>query len=92
MVRPMQRLTKYALLLKAILKKTEDEDQQETLKAMAKKVEAFVSHVNSHLRQRQENERLKTIIARIDSYEPVVSLNSNVLECLEISSIIENIR
>ena len=69
----MQRLTKYALLLKAILKKTEAEEQQETLKAMAKKVEAFVSHVNSHLRQRQENERLKTIIARIDSYEPVVS-------------------
>ena len=73
LVRPMQRLTKYALLLKAILKKTEDEEQQETLKAMAKKVESFVSHVNSHLRQRQENERLKTIIARIDSYEPVVS-------------------
>ena len=91
MVRPMQRLTKYALLLKAILKKTEDEDQQETLKAMAKKVEAFVSHVNSHLRQRQENERLKTIIARIDSYEPVVSLNSNILEYLEISRSIENI-
>ena len=38
-------------------------------------MEAFVSHVNSHLRQRQENERLKTIIARIDSYEPVVSLH-----------------
>ena len=37
-------------------------------------MESFVSHVNSHLRQRQENERLKTIIARIDSYEPVVSL------------------
>ena len=36
-------------------------------------MESFVSHVNSHLRQRQENERLKTIIARIDSYEPVVS-------------------
>ena len=72
LVRPMQRLTKYALLLKAILKKTEDEEQGETLKIMAKKVESFVSHVNSHLRQRQENERLKTIIARIDSYEPIV--------------------
>lgn len=82
MVRPMQRLTKYALLLKAILKKTEDEEQQETLKAMAKKVESFVSHVNSHLRQRQENERLKTIIARIDSYEPVVSFIFNYLQYL----------
>ena len=72
----MQRLTKYALLLKAVLKKTEDTEQQDTLKAMAKKVESFVSHVNSHLRQRQENERLKTIIARIDSYEPVVNLQN----------------
>ena len=39
-----------------------------------KKVETFVTFVNSHLRQRQETERLKNIIARIDSYEPVVSL------------------
>ena len=44
-----------------------------TIFFQAKKVESFVSHVNSHLRQRQENERLNTIIARIDSYEPVVS-------------------
>ena len=36
-------------------------------------MELFVSDVNSHLRQRQEHERLKTIIARIESYEPVVS-------------------
>ena len=39
-----------------------------------KKVETFVTFVNSHLRQRQETERLKNIIARIESYEPVVSL------------------
>ena len=30
--------------------------------------------VNSHMRQRQEMERLRTIIARIDSYEPIVSI------------------
>jgi len=38
-------------------------------------VNAFVSLVDSQLRQRQEHERLKTIIARIDSYEPVVSIH-----------------
>ena len=32
----MQRLTKYALLLKAILKKTEDDEQQDLLKAMVR--------------------------------------------------------
>ena len=30
--------------------------------------------VNSHMRQRQEQERLKNIIGRIDSYEPIVSV------------------
>ena len=34
-----------------------------------------MTFVNSQLRQRQENERLKTIIARIESYDPVVSSN-----------------
>lgn len=71
LVRPMQRLTKYSLLLKAILKKTEDQGQRDNLIVMDEKVDSFVSDVNSHLRQRQENERLKTIIARIESYEPV---------------------
>ena len=36
-------------------------------------VETLVRDVNSHMRQRQDQERLKTIIARIDSYEPIVS-------------------
>ena len=34
-------------------------------------METLVGDVNSHMRQRQEQERLKTIIARIDSYEPI---------------------
>ncbi len=37
-------------------------------------VETLVRDVNSHMRQRQDQERLKTIIARIDSYEPIVSI------------------
>ncbi|XP_059085132.1 pleckstrin homology domain-containing family G member 5-like isoform X3 [Tigriopus californicus] len=71
LVRPMQRLTKYSLLLKAILKKTDEEHQRNNLILMDEKVDAFVSDVNSHLRQRQEHERLKTIAARIEAYEPV---------------------
>ena len=37
----------------------------------SRNVETLVRDVNSHMRQRQEQERLKTIIARIDSYEPI---------------------
>lgn len=35
-------------------------------------VENFVCSVNSHLTTRQENERLKGIMARIESYDVVV--------------------
>ena len=91
LVRPMQRLTKYSLLLKAVLKKTDDVSQKKDLAEMVgqryfgreinlslnlfqdKNVESLVRDVNSHMRQRQEQERLKNIIARIDSYEPIVS-------------------
>lgn len=36
LVKPMQRLTKYSLLLKAILKKTDDDDQKAALKSMVR--------------------------------------------------------
>lgn len=39
-------------------------------------VDDFVCSVNSHLTTRQENERLKGIMARIESYDVVVSLST----------------
>jgi len=36
-------------------------------------VDQFVNNVNSTLQQRQDHERLKGIIARIESYDVVVS-------------------
>lgn len=38
-------------------------------------VENFVCSVNAHLTTRQENERLKGIMARIESYDVVVCLS-----------------
>lgn len=38
-----------------------------------KSVDEFVNNVNSSLRQKQDNERLRGIIARIESYDAVVS-------------------
>ena len=96
----MQRLTKYSLLLKAVLKKTDDVSQKKDLAEMVgqryfgreinlslnlfqdKNVESLVRDVNSHMRQRQEQERLKNIIARIDSYEPIVSEPTEETETL----------
>ncbi|XP_058829611.1 pleckstrin homology domain-containing family G member 5 [Topomyia yanbarensis] len=79
LVRPMQRLTKYGLLLVAIKKHIIDEHAGEAIDEMIHSVEEFVAGVNTHLTTRQENERLKGINARIDSYE-VVDCNSENLE------------
>ncbi|XP_052895183.1 pleckstrin homology domain-containing family G member 5 isoform X2 [Anopheles moucheti] len=79
LVRPMQRLTKYGLLLAAIKKHINDEAEGEAIDAMIHSVEEFVAGVNSHLTTRQESERLKGINARIDCYE-VVDANNETLE------------
>uniref|UniRef100_A0A182W3X1 DH domain-containing protein n=1 Tax=Anopheles minimus TaxID=112268 RepID=A0A182W3X1_9DIPT len=79
LVRPMQRLTKYGLLLAAIKKHISDEAEGEAIDAMIHSVEEFVAGVNSHLTTRQESERLKGINARIDCYE-VVDANNETLE------------
>ncbi|XP_053137145.1 pleckstrin homology domain-containing family G member 5 isoform X2 [Hemicordylus capensis] len=69
LVKPHQRLTKYPLLLKSVLKKTEEPLTREAIVTMISSVERFINHVNSRMRQRQEQQRLATIVSRIDAYE-----------------------
>ncbi|KAF2904664.1 hypothetical protein ILUMI_01506, partial [Ignelater luminosus] len=71
LVQPMQRLTKYGLLLKAILRNTDDDVEKDNLNLMIKSVDDFVNNVNLSLKQKQDNERLKGIMARIESYDVV---------------------
>uniref|UniRef100_A0A182JTD6 DH domain-containing protein n=1 Tax=Anopheles christyi TaxID=43041 RepID=A0A182JTD6_9DIPT len=78
LVRPMQRLTKYGLLLAAIKKHINDEADGEAIDAMIHSVEEFVAGVNTHLTTRQESERLKGINARIDCYEVIDSNNETL--------------
>ncbi|KAF5282725.1 hypothetical protein FQR65_LT02722 [Abscondita terminalis] len=80
LVQPMQRLTKYGLLLKAILKNTDDDVERDNLNLMVIFVDDFVNSVNFSLKQKQDNERLKGIMARIESYDAVVSITSILLE------------
>ncbi|XP_043201509.1 pleckstrin homology domain-containing family G member 5-like isoform X3 [Amphibalanus amphitrite] len=71
LAKPWQRLTKYSLLLKAILKKTEPQEEQAILRQMIEDVDVFVGSVDGSLRSRHEQERLSAIIGRIDSYDCV---------------------
>ncbi|XP_041427419.1 pleckstrin homology domain-containing family G member 5 isoform X2 [Xenopus laevis] len=83
LVKPHQRLTKYPLLLKSILKKTDDLQVRESIILMISSVERFINHVNSRMRQRQEQQRLAAIIGRIDSYEAVDSSTDEVDKILK---------
>ena len=95
LVIPMQRLTKYGLLLKAVHRNTDNEHELAMLNEMViacnysirylKKlqlkiiclkircVDNFVHSVNLNLKQKQDIDRLQTVISRIEGYEAMVS-------------------
>ncbi|KAI1231469.1 Pleckstrin y domain-containing family G member 5, partial [Lamprotornis superbus] len=83
LVKPHQRLTKYPLLLKSILKKTDDPRAREAITTMISSVERFINDVNSRMRQRQERQRLDAILSRIDAYEVVEGSTDEVDKLLK---------
>ncbi|PKU35048.1 hypothetical protein llap_14646 [Limosa lapponica baueri] len=83
LVKPHQRLTKYPLLLKSVLKKTDDPRARDAITTMIGSVEHFINHVNSRMRQRQERQRLAAILDRIDAYEVVEGSTDEVDKLLK---------
>ncbi|KAM7139133.1 pleckstrin homology domain-containing family G member 5 isoform 1-T1 [Macrochelys suwanniensis] len=83
LVKPHQRLTKYPLLLKSVLKKTDEPCTRDAIITMINSVERFINHVNSRMRQRQEQQRLVAIVSQIDSYEVVDSSTEEVDKLLK---------
>ncbi|KAM9445307.1 pleckstrin homology domain-containing family G member 5 isoform 2-T3 [Clarias gariepinus] len=71
LAKPHQRLTKYPLLLKTILKKTDEPAAKDCLLSMVASVENFINSVDSQMLQRQEQQKLAAISARVESYEAV---------------------
>uniref|UniRef100_A0A8C1GH73 Pleckstrin homology domain containing, family G (with RhoGef domain) member 5b n=1 Tax=Cyprinus carpio TaxID=7962 RepID=A0A8C1GH73_CYPCA len=78
LAKPHQRLTKYPLLLKTILKKTDDQTSKEVVC-----VESFINSVDSQMRQKQEKEKLASISARVESYEAVEGASEEVEKALK---------
>ncbi|KAM4571306.1 pleckstrin homology domain-containing family G member 5 isoform 2-T2 [Fundulus diaphanus] len=83
LAKPHQRLTKYPLLLKSVLKKTDEPSARDTVNSMLVTVERFINSVDSKMRQRQEEQKLATISARIDSYEAVEGSSEEVEKILK---------
>uniref|UniRef100_A0AAV2LZ58 Pleckstrin homology domain-containing family G member 5 n=1 Tax=Knipowitschia caucasica TaxID=637954 RepID=A0AAV2LZ58_KNICA len=83
LAKPHQRLTKYPLLLKSVLKKTDEPSARDVLNKMVSTVEGFINSVDSQMRQRQEQQKLAMISARIDSYEAVEGSSEEVEKILK---------
>ncbi|XP_052081705.1 uncharacterized protein LOC127719536 isoform X2 [Mytilus californianus] len=83
LVKPMQRITKYSLLLQAILRKTEEDKQRRALLEMIASVDKFVSSVNLTLKHRHDQERLASIITKIESYDAVEAPNDESLKFIQ---------
>ncbi|XP_028437980.1 pleckstrin homology domain-containing family G member 5 isoform X2 [Perca flavescens] len=83
LAKPHQRLTKYPLLLKSVLKKTDEPSARDIVNSMVAAVEGFINSVESRMRQRQEQQKLATISARIDSYEAVEGSSEEVEKILK---------
>ncbi|TRY93106.1 hypothetical protein DNTS_020804 [Danionella cerebrum] len=83
LAKPHQRLTKYPLLLKTILKKTEEQSTRDALNTMVACVESFINSVDSQMRQRQEQQKLAAISARVESYEAVEGASEEVERVLK---------
>ncbi|XP_037354758.1 pleckstrin homology domain-containing family G member 5 isoform X2 [Talpa occidentalis] len=83
LAKPHQRLTKYPLLLKSLLRKTDEPRAREAVVTMIDSVERFIHHVNACMRQRQERRRLAAVLSRIDAYEVVEGSNDEVDKILK---------
>ncbi|CAB3225135.1 unnamed protein product [Arctia plantaginis] len=69
MVKPMQRLTKYSLILRRIIAHTETEPERTNLRAMETFTKNFVVDLNRSIRQREELEKIDQLLATIEPYE-----------------------
>lgn len=83
LVKPMQRITKYSLLLQAILRKTEEDKQRRALLEMIASVDKFVTSVNATLKHRHDQERLASIITKIESYDAADAPNDESLKYIQ---------
>nr|XP_003410830.2 pleckstrin homology domain-containing family G member 6 [Loxodonta africana] len=69
LIKPHQRITKYPLLLQAVLKRSPEARAQEALNTMIASVESFLRYINRQVRQGEEQESLVAVAQRIGPYE-----------------------
>ncbi|KAK2493320.1 hypothetical protein MC885_012696, partial [Smutsia gigantea] len=78
LIKPHQRITKYPLLLQAVLKRSPEAQAREALNAMIAAVESFLRYINKQVRQGEEQESLAAAAQRIGAYEVLESSSDEV--------------
>ncbi|XP_077454662.1 pleckstrin homology domain-containing family G member 5 isoform X2 [Stigmatopora argus] len=75
--KPHQRITKYSLLLKALLKTTQDPRVQLGLRGMLCSMNGFLVSINEYLRLKDQDAALAISAQRLDGYE-VEGINEEI--------------
>ncbi|XP_029958929.1 uncharacterized protein plekhg6 [Salarias fasciatus] len=75
--KPHLRITKYPLLLKAVLKNTQDPQVQQKLRGMLSTVNNFLESINDYLRLKDEELALSISAERVEGYE-VEGINEEI--------------
>ncbi|CAL8247370.1 unnamed protein product [Lota lota] len=75
--KPHQRITKYPLLLKAVLKNTPDPHIQQTIRGMLSSVNGFLESINDYLKCMDEENALSISAQRLEGYE-VPGINEEI--------------
>ncbi|XP_047454390.1 uncharacterized protein plekhg6 [Mugil cephalus] len=75
--KPHQRITKYPLLVKAVLENTQDPHVQHTLRGMLSSLNSFLESINEYLRINDERLALSISAQRVEGYE-VEGINEEI--------------
>ncbi|XP_023662827.1 uncharacterized protein plekhg6 isoform X2 [Paramormyrops kingsleyae] len=67
--KPHQRITKYPLLLREVLKCTQDPQTQYALRKMLSSINGFLDSINDHLRLKDEELALSQSASRLEGYD-----------------------
>ncbi|XP_028837842.1 pleckstrin homology domain-containing family G member 5 isoform X2 [Denticeps clupeoides] len=76
--KPHQRITKYPLFLKAILKTTEGDHNQTVLRRMLNSVNNFLESINDYLRLKGEEAALSQCAQKIEGYDLLEGVNEEI--------------
>ncbi|KAM9405169.1 uncharacterized protein plekhg6 isoform 2-T2 [Salvelinus alpinus] len=76
--KPIQRITKYPLLLKAVLKTTQAPHTQHTLRGMLACVNGFLHSINDYLRLKDDELALLLSAQKIEGYDVMEGMNEEI--------------